>query len=415
MSVISCSHIGKKYRLGEFNLRSALGDLKRKFTGRENDAAINDRTISGGRDVWALQDINFSVNAGDVLGIIGKNGAGKSTLLKVLSRVTAPSTGTIKIKGRVGSLLEVGTGFHPDLTGRENVFLNGAILGMNKKEIRSKFDEIVDFAGVQKYIDTPVKRYSSGMYVRLAFAVAAHLEPEILIVDEVLAVGDQEFQEKCVGKMKSVSGEGRTVLFVSHNMGTIRALCNRGILLSNGTMALDAGIDDAIELYLRTNAMLAGDGTVPSAASKSQSGDGRITHIRLSDRQGNYRSDFLYGAPVGIEIAMDSQIEVERCLIGIQVKNSMNESIVDYVNIYDSTHLSLQKGMNHFKIALENHLHPGKYYLNITVARLNGVPIDSLESITEFHVSNLGETAESGYPFGWFNGYLKGKANWAKK
>jgi lipopolysaccharide transport system ATP-binding protein len=187
--------------------------------------------------VWALRDVNFEVKQGEVMGIIGRNGAGKSTLLKLLSKVTQPSTGNMKVKGRIASLLEVGTGFHPDLTGRENVFLNGAILGMTKREIKSKFDEIVDFAGVERYIDTPVKRYSSGMYVRLAFAVAAFLEPEILIIDEVLAVGDAEFQKKCLGRMKDVSvNDGRTVLFVSHNMGAIRGLCNTAILLENGTI-----------------------------------------------------------------------------------------------------------------------------------------------------------------------------------
>lgn len=410
--IISAENIGKKYKLGEYNLSSALGGIKRKIFGEKESVSINDRTVKGGSEVWALQDINFSVNAGDVLGIIGKNGAGKSTLLKVLSRVTAPSTGTIKIKGRVGSLLEVGTGFHPDLTGRENIFLNGAILGMTKREIKSKFDEIVDFAGVQKYIDTPVKRYSSGMYVRLAFAVAAHLEPEILIVDEVLAVGDAEFQEKCIGKMKSVSGEGRTVLFVSHNMGSIRALCNRGILLANGTMALDAGIDDAIDLYLRTNAMLLGDGTVPENASGVKSGEGKIKKIRLFDKNLQHTNNFLYGSSIGLDIDLMSEIEVDRCLVGIQIKNSLNESIVDFVNLYDSAKLSLHKGENRIQVVMENKLHPGRYYINVTVARLNGVPLDSLESITEITISNLGETADSGYPFGWTNGFLKGTGSW---
>src|ERR1035441_8621365 len=192
----------------------------------------NDRSQKGMTEyVWALRDINFEVKQGDVLGIIGRNGAGKSTLLKILSRTTSPTTGQIKIKGRVASLLEVGTGFHPELSGRENIFLNGAILGMHKHEIRQKFDEIVEFSGVERYIDTPVKRYSSGMYVRLAFAVAAHLEPEILIVDEVLAVGDAEFQKKCLGKMKDVAGQGRTVLFVSHNMAAVSTLCTKLFIL----------------------------------------------------------------------------------------------------------------------------------------------------------------------------------------
>lgn len=215
---------------------------------------VNDRSKKGESEyVWALKDISFDVKQGEVLGIIGKNGAGKSTLLKILSRTTSPTTGSIKIKGRVASLLEVGTGFHPELTGRENIFLNGAILGMRKWEIEKKFDEIVDFSGVEKYIDTPVKRYSSGMYVRLAFAVAAHLEPEILIVDEVLAVGDADFQKKALGKMKDVSkGQGRTVLFVSHNMVSVKALCSKGILLRNGQLYAEDKINNIIQQYQET-------------------------------------------------------------------------------------------------------------------------------------------------------------------
>jgi lipopolysaccharide transport system ATP-binding protein len=214
---------------------------------------VNDRTQKGTSEfVWALRDINFEVQKGEVLGIIGRNGAGKSTLLKILSSTTSPTLGEIRIKGKIASLLEVGTGFHPDLTGRDNIYLNGAILGMTKREITSKFDEIVQFSGVEKYIDTPVKRYSSGMYVRLAFGVAAHLEPDILIVDEVLAVGDAEFQKKCLGKMKEVSvNEGRTVLFVSHQMGAISQLCTNGIVLKNGTIAMIGPIKDAINEYLK--------------------------------------------------------------------------------------------------------------------------------------------------------------------
>ncbi|HXL56353.1 MAG TPA: polysaccharide ABC transporter ATP-binding protein, partial [Chitinophagaceae bacterium] len=213
----------------------------------------NDRSRKGTSEyVWALKDINFEVNHGDILGIIGRNGAGKSTLLKILSKVTSPTTGSVKIKGRIASLLEVGTGFHPELSGRDNIFLNGAILGMTRKEIQNKFDEIVDFAAVERYVDTPVKRYSSGMYVRLAFAVAAHLEPDILIVDEVLAVGDAEFQKKCLGKMKDVSEkEGRTVLFVSHNMDAIINLCNTSIVLNNGTVDLIDNSFTAVEHYLK--------------------------------------------------------------------------------------------------------------------------------------------------------------------
>ena len=258
MEVIKVENLYKQYRLGQVSTGSIAHDLNRWWhtaRGKEDPyekiTGVNNREESGSNDyVWALQDINFSVKQGEVLGIIGRNGAGKSTLLKILSKVTSPTKGNIKVKGRIASLLEVGTGFHPELSGRENIFLNGAILGMTKSEIRSKFDEIVAFSGVEKYIDTPVKRYSSGMYVRLAFAVAAHLEPEILIVDEVLAVGDAEFQKKCLGKMKDASGEGRTVLFVSHNITAMKTLCERGIYLKNGEVALTSSIDEAVKNYL---------------------------------------------------------------------------------------------------------------------------------------------------------------------
>ena len=259
-TVIKVENISKLYRLGEVGTGTLRHDFNRwwhKIRGKEDPylkiGAANDRTVKGDSDfVWALKDINFEVKRGEVLGIIGRNGAGKSTLLKILSRVTMPTSGEIKVKGRIASLLEVATGFNPELTGRDNIYLNGAILGMRKQEIDSKFDEIVDFSGVERYIDTPVKRYSSGMYVRLAFAVAAHLEPEILIVDEVLAVGDVEFQKKCMGKIQEVAqGQGRTVLFVSHNMGAIEQLCSRVLLLERGYSVLNSsGVPTTIRRYL---------------------------------------------------------------------------------------------------------------------------------------------------------------------
>lgn len=257
---IKVENLSKAYQLGQIGTGTISRDLERfwttKIRGKEDPflkiGQTNDRTVKGETDiVWSLKDINFEIEQGDAVGIIGRNGAGKSTLLKLLSRVTAPTTGNIKVKGRIASLLEVGTGFHPELTGRENIYLNGAILGMRKKEITRKFDEIVDFSGVERYIDTPVKRYSSGMYVRLAFAVAAHLESEILIVDEVLAVGDAEFQKKCLGKMGEVSkGEGRTVLFVSHNMASINALCTSAIFMENGTIKQIGETGEIIKRYL---------------------------------------------------------------------------------------------------------------------------------------------------------------------
>lgn len=256
--MITVEGLGKSYLIGHNTQKKS--DLLSEQVGRAIKSAIRStRNIIKGEQIiigdeleefWALRDISFQVAQGERIGIIGRNGAGKSTLLKLLSRITEPSEGRITLRGRVASLLEVGTGFHRELSGRENIFLNGSILGMSRKEIKAKFDEIVAFAEVDQFIDTPVKRYSSGMYVRLAFAVAAHLEPEILVVDEVLAVGDAEFQKKCLGKMKDVSEAGRTVLFVSHNMGAIKELCTRGILLKSGHMALDGSVDDVISAYI---------------------------------------------------------------------------------------------------------------------------------------------------------------------
>lgn len=259
-TVIKIENLSKLYRLGEVGTGTISHDLNRliaKIRGKEDPFAIvgqtNDRTQTAqkGEHVWALQDINFDVKEGEVLGIIGKNGAGKSTLLKILSRITSPTTGSFKIKGRMASLLEVGTGFHPEMTGRENIFMNGTIMGMRKWEVQKKLDEIVEFAGVAKYLDTPVKRYSSGMTVRLGFAVAAHLEPEILVVDEVLAVGDAEFQKKAIGKMQDVSkNQGRTVLFVSHNMGAVKKLCNKGLLLKYGNLKFEGTQEDVVDYYV---------------------------------------------------------------------------------------------------------------------------------------------------------------------
>ena len=262
-TAIEFDHVGKQYRLGLVSTKTLSHDLQRwwqmSILGKEDPylkiGETNDRTKVGNSEyVWALRDIDFKIEQGDVVGIIGKNGAGKSTLLKLLSRVTGPTVGNIRARGRIGALLEVGTGFHPEMTGRENIYMNGAIMGMSKQEISRKLDEIIDFSGCERYIDTPVKRYSSGMTVRLGFAVAAHLDPEILVVDEVLAVGDAEFQKKAIGKMQDVSrGEGRTVLFVSHNMASLKALCRRGILLKNGCIDFDGIMTDAIDLYLKGN------------------------------------------------------------------------------------------------------------------------------------------------------------------
>lgn len=349
-TVIKVENLSKQYRLGSVSTGTISHDINRwwhRIRGKEDPylqiGEANDRSQKGYSDyVWALKDINFEVEHGEVLGIIGRNGAGKSTLLKILSRTTAPTTGSVKIKGRVASLLEVGTGFHPELSGRENIYLNGAILGMTKREIQRKFDEIVDFAGVERYIDTPVKRYSSGMYVRLAFAVAAHLEPEILIVDEVLAVGDAEFQKKCLGKMKDVSEkEGRTVLFVSHNMAAVQSLCAKALYLKHGQIQQYGSVNDVMQHYL-------------NAFSVNQLKLTWDSHRHVNDFTGRLKmsrvevvpdylteQEIIYtNTPFKIEFEFISDISDEYLLINFQLK-TMNEEVVFHI---DSTELIIYKG-----------------------------------------------------------------------
>jgi lipopolysaccharide transport system ATP-binding protein len=334
---IKAENISKQYRLGKVGTGTLSHDLNRfwhKMRGKEDPylkiGQANDRSVKGASDyVWSLQDINFEIEKGDAVGIIGRNGAGKSTLLKLLSKVTRPTTGSFKITGRIASLLEVGTGFNPEMTGRENVFLNGAILGMRRHEIKRKFDEIVDFSGVAGYIDTPVKRYSSGMYVRLAFAVAAYLESEILIVDEVLAVGDAEFQKKCLGKMGDVSkGEGRTVLFVSHNMAAVKTLCTNGIVLDNGQVVYEGTSEDAADYYLANNFNRAG---IELADRIDRKGDGRlrIQEIKIFNSAGTEVSDVILGEPYRIvfDYACTGAITASDFTVVIQILDQ-NERLV---------------------------------------------------------------------------------------
>lgn len=330
-TAIEFNHVSKQYRLGLVSTRTLSNDLKRwwvtSIMGKEDPflkiGSTNDRSKKADSEyVWALKDIDFKVERGDVVGIIGKNGAGKSTLLKLLSKVTGPSTGEIKARGRIGSLLEVGTGFHPEMTGRENIYLNGAILGMTKSEITRKLDEIVDFSGCERYIDTPVKRYSSGMTVRLGFAVAAFLEPEILVVDEVLAVGDAEFQKKAIGKMQDVSqGEGRTVLFVSHNMASIQQLCRHGILLKNGMVEKVGDAGDVVDYYL---------GGLKAVDDFNRYGDGGVIvrDSRISSGKVSLGEDLV------IEIDLEAERDVEMVDISFDIEDESGKQMA-HVSNYD--------------------------------------------------------------------------------
>ncbi len=351
--VIRVENLYKQYRLGTISTGTILHDLNRfwyRVRGKEDPylkiGEENDRTRKGkGEYVWALQDINFEVKRGEAIAIIGRNGAGKSTLLKILSKTTSPTTGNIKIKGRIASLLEVGTGFHPELSGRENIFLNGAILGMTKAEIKSKFDEIVNFAGVERYIDTPVKRYSSGMYVRLAFGVAAHLEPEILIVDEVLAVGDAEFQKKALGKMKDVSSrEGRTVLFVSHNMAAIQNLCEKALLLSAGKVKKQGAVDDVITHYLNDYFENMASSTIKERQDRTGNGNIRFESAFFETNNGK-RIDVLHSGIdcfLVIEIVNTTDKYLEDIILAVGIDDSQTRRLTLFSNDLTNQKISMK-------------------------------------------------------------------------
>jgi lipopolysaccharide transport system ATP-binding protein len=368
-TAIKIEHVSKQYRLGQIGTGTIRHDLNRwwqKMRGNDDPylkiGDLNDRTIRGESEyVWALRDIDFNVKQGDVLGVIGRNGAGKSTLLKILSRTTAPTLGQVKIKGRVASLLEVGTGFHPELSGRDNIYLNGTILGMRRKEIDRKFDEIVDFSGVERYIDTPVKRYSSGMYVRLAFAVAAYLESEILIVDEVLAVGDAEFQKKCLGRMKDVSGAGRTVLFVSHNIGAIKSLCNTGLLLENGLTKAWGNIEEVIGSYYKKEDSLEGQFSSGKLHSDEKV---YIKSVTIKNQHNQITESFNTGDDIIVEMKLISDDEIINPNISIAIK-SRSDYLTTANTMLDGAIISkFIKGENMITLTFKNlPLFPQEYYL----------------------------------------------------
>jgi lipopolysaccharide transport system ATP-binding protein len=420
--VIKVDNVGKQYRLGQVGTGTIMHDVNRwwyRMRGKDDPylkiGEVNDRTIKGSSDlVWALKDINFEVKQGEVLGIIGKNGAGKSTLLKILSRVTSPTIGDVKIKGRIASLLEVGTGFHPELTGRENVFLNGAILGMTKKEISSKFDEIVDFSGVERYIDTPVKRYSSGMYVRLAFAVAAHLEPEILIVDEVLAVGDAEFQKKCMGKMKDVSGQGRTILFVSHNMPSIRLLCNTCAFMERGTLRSIGETDKIIAEYL-SDSRVEGihSDEIPPDLSLHNSGEAKFKRAYILNRNKEKVKEFGFTEKLKIEFEMDVVKDIPEAALAVHIVNGFGERVMMINESDQFKPISVSRGSYHFAIDLNEELMPGNYSLCFSIAHYHtGSAIDFVESFYPFIVTKESKEKNFEYPWATVHGYVKPQAKW---
>lgn len=399
-TAIKFENVGKLYRLGTVGTGTLSHDLKRwwitSVRGKEDPylkiGETNDRSTKGHSDyVYALKDISFEVKQGDVLGIIGKNGAGKSTLLKLLSRVTYPTTGKIYTKGRIASLLEVGTGFHPELTGRENIYMNGCILGMKKWEIDKKLDEIIDFSGCERYIDTPVKRYSSGMMVRLGFAVAAHLDPEILVVDEVLAVGDAEFQKKAIGKMQDVSkGEGRTVLFVSHNMGSIKALCHSGLLLNNGEIEYVGDVTNTITNYLSGDK---NNHNTPLVDRKDRTGIGgiRVKNIHITTLNDDIITDVISGQDIKIKFQYESTLlePQKNILLGVRFIDEHGSELSLIHNRLTGQPFTVKKGVGIFELVIHKlPLNSGLYSISYSIMGNNGqLPyLDRLQTAVKLQV-----------------------------
>jgi lipopolysaccharide transport system ATP-binding protein len=397
---IKVEGLGKRYRIGAN--QQAYKTLKDKLTqtaatpfrALQSLAGRNGHSSSNGHkskaEIWALKDVSFEIKRGEVVGIIGRNGAGKSTLLKILSRITEPTEGYADITGRIASLLEVGTGFQPELTGRENIYLNGSILGMKHAEIRRKFDEIVAFAEVEKFIDTPVKHYSSGMYVRLAFGVAAHLDPEILLVDEVLAVGDAAFQKKCLGKMGEVAREGRTVLFVSHNMAAIENLCGRAILFKQGAVDFIGDVDDCITAYMDTGSSSnSADVDLTSHPARETSALPLLTRVRLLDRDHNPRDRFVSGEPMKIEFTFDQLNSVRHPQFGIGVNDWMGGRVFSITTYFSDSSLTVLDNQRKVVCEIESlPLAPGRYTLCLSAGTLENSLIDRLEDAVSFDVES---------------------------
>jgi lipopolysaccharide transport system ATP-binding protein len=407
--------LGKRYRLGLTHAGS-IRDLLDGWTSRLGRLFGRHKTQSARparEDFWALSDIDFAVAPGEVLGIIGDNGAGKSTLLKILSRITPPTTGKAILHGRVSSLLEIGTGFHPELTGRENIFLNGTILGMSRREIRRKFDAIVAFAGIETFLDTPVKRYSSGMHVRLAFAVAAHLEPDILIVDEVLAVGDAAFQKKCLGKMHEVSGAGRTVLFVSHNMGVIKSLCGRSLLLESGRLVADGPTAEIVDRYLHGRAERRSDGRIPETADREGTGEAQLTSVQLSSQPGGDVSELYYGQPFAVSMTVETVTPIEDAYFEVSV-SSRDGVHIACAQTFDppATGVRLEPGRHQVTAELELALLPGHYRLDLGIHHGSGKTIDFVPAVLDFSVSKVAVDSDDYYRWEPVRGFVRPQTRW---
>ena len=408
--VIEIENLSKVYDLGLVGTGTLSKDLNRtwaKLRGKPDPyatlAELNDRTQkSESNMVYALKDINFSVNQGEVLGIIGKNGAGKSTLLKILSQITSPTTGNIKMKGRVASLLEVGTGMHPEMTARQNIYLNGSLMGMRRHEITAKLEEIVSFAGVEKYLDTPTKRFSSGMKVRLGFAIAAFLDPEILIVDEVLAVGDAEFQKKAIGKMQDVSkGEGRTVLFVSHNMISVKKLCSRVIVIENGMVTRTGDTDSMIKYYLKGDFNQTSFGELANNIPRNNFHKNFALFEKLTVSDLNHQKTNLFYRQQEIQFSFKINVlkNIQKCDLIIRI-GSEDKGEILYISASNDNPegINLDKGKREIKLSFIQNLLPGKYWVSFSLMDKKGYPYDAIKEFGELNIENLNHEL---YPYPW--------------
>jgi len=421
MTVIKIENLWKEYQLGVIGHGTLTHDLQSWWARLRGEEDPNSKfsMLDGqekqidGDQFWALRNINLEVKEGEVLGIIGKNGAGKSTLLKILSRVTAPTKGNIKIKGRIASLLEVGTGFHPELTGRENIFMNGAILGMSKKKTTSKLDEIIDFSGIETFIDTPVKRYSSGMYVRLAFAVAAHLEPEILVVDEVLAVGDIDFQKKCLSKIENVSKEGRTILIVSHNMALMNSLCSSAILLRNGSVKDRGKANKVVQNYIKSSVKGLGLGIVPKNISTINTGIICIEYIDIKNESYQSTQKICFKELFRVVLLVNSKEQINNTLVDIRFSSLDGIEIVHAMNTYDlSEKTDLHAGKTKITCSMNNTLQPGNYLLSFGIHLENGATLEYLENYLKLEVLQVALNKHDDFVFNFKPGYVRIAATW---
>jgi lipopolysaccharide transport system ATP-binding protein len=407
---IRAQAVGKRYVLGELQaayLSERVGQLlRRRAAPAKTDG-----------EFWALRDLDLTVEQGEVLGIVGHNGSGKSTLLKILSRITPPTEGEVMVRGRVGTLLEVGTGFHPELTGRENIFLNGAVLGMKRREIAARYDEIVDFAGVEQFLDTPVKRYSSGMYVRLAFAVAAHLEPEILLVDEVLAVGDAEFQQKCLGKMRDVAGHGRTVLFVSHNLGALRRLCSRAILLDHGHLIADGAPPDVVTTYLSQALpdQSAGRSTIPPETPRMGTGTARLVEVGLSDEAGAPLDVLNLDQRFRITAVFDVSAPIEDATIEFGISSLGGDRIATMQNIdRGGPLLKFAPGRGQVWADVDLPMLPGEFTIDVAIHHRTGITMDFVLDALRFTAVNTAQDSEDHYPWNVVRGVVRPRSVWTE-